>query len=61
MPSWRIHIEVAKRIGKHLNYNQEELQTFIYGTIDERFSFDNENILDDINRVAFIFFLSLQK
>ena len=37
------------------------LTTAIFITTEDRFSFEKENILDDINLVAFIFFLSLQK
>ena len=38
MPNWKIHLEVAKRIGKKINYNKEEMQLFLLG-----------NILPDIN------------
>jgi hypothetical protein len=37
------------------------LITAIFITTEDKFSFEKENILDDINLVAFIFFLSLQK
>jgi hypothetical protein len=37
------------------------LTTAIFITIEDKFSLEKEKILDDINRVAFIFFLSLQK
>lgn len=38
MPNWKIHLELAKRIGKKIKYNKEEMQLFMLG-----------NILPDIN------------
>lgn len=38
MPNWKIHLEVGKRIGKKIKYNQEEMKLFLLG-----------NILPDIN------------
>lgn len=38
MPSWEIHIQIAKRLNEKLKYKEDELQLFILG-----------NILPDIN------------
>lgn len=38
MPSWNIHLEIAKRLNNKLNYNNEDYKLFMIG-----------NILPDIN------------
>lgn len=38
MPNWRIHLEIGKQIGKLINYDDKDLELFLFG-----------NILPDIN------------
>ncbi len=33
MPNWKIHLEIGKRLNKYFNYNKEDLNLFLLGTI----------------------------
>lgn len=33
MPNWKVHIEVGKRLNEKLNYNKEDLNLFLLGSI----------------------------
>ncbi len=33
MPNWKVHLEVAKRLNKYFNYDKEDLNLFLLGSI----------------------------
>lgn len=48
MPSWKVHLEIAKRIGKYLNYNEKEQEEFYLGNLLP--DINNSFIVNDISR-----------
>jgi len=49
MPNWKVHLEIAKEIGKYLNYNEKEQEEFNLG-----------NILPDVNNCYIVKEISKQ-
>lgn len=33
MPNWKVHLELGKRLNKYFNYNEEDLNLFLLGSI----------------------------
>ena len=49
MPNWKIHIEVSKRLRKKLNYNDQDYELFVFGSIVP--DINNGYLLKDVSKV----------
>ena len=49
MPNWKIHIEISKRLRKKLNYNDEDYELFLFGSIAP--DINNGYLVKDVSKV----------
>ncbi len=49
MPNWRVHLEIAKKLNKQINFDKEDLNLFLLGNIAP--DINNGFIVKDISQV----------
>lgn len=50
MPNWRVHMEIAKRLNEKLNFNDEDLNLFLLGSIAP--DINNGYIVKDVSKIC---------